>query len=122
MGKVLGQSIIPDNTRVRVRVGEGGDKPATEDSEDPVNTSGGGGEPDPVWGESLSEASLVDEETSTLEEHEPAESGQGGGLLSNTVATTNTGASNFFVIAPFTALLACPGRTLTIGVPVFSFL
>ena len=122
MGKVLDQSIIPDNTRVRVRVGEGGDKPATEDSEDPVNTSGGGGEPDPVWGESLSEASLVDEETSTPnreEEPEPAESGQGGG---NTVATTNTGASNFFVIAPLTALLACPGRTLTIGVPVFSFL
>ena len=90
---------------------------------DNFTESEGGDSETPVWGESLSEASLVDEETSTLhreEEPEPAESGQGGG---NTVATTNTGASNFFVIAPLTALLACPGRTLTtIGVTVFSFL
>ena len=104
---------------------EGGDKPATEDS---VNT--GGGEPDPVGGKSPSEASLDHGETSTVhreEEPEPAESGQGGGLPSNTVATTsargtNTRASNFFVIAPLTGLLACPGRTLTIGVPVCAFL
>ena len=49
-------------------------------------------------------------------------------LPSYTMATTssrdtNTRASNFHVmIAPLTALLACPGRTLTtIGVPVLSF-
>ena len=87
---------------------------------------------DPPGGESLSEASPDHEETSTLlreEEPEPAESGQGqgGGLPSNTVATTSvrdtdTRASNFFVLAPLTGLLACPGRALTIGVPVFSFL
>ena len=49
-------------------------------------------------------------------------------LPSYTMATTSgrntdTTASNFFVIAPLTALIACPGRTLTtIGVPVFVFL
>ena len=44
---------------------------------------------------------------------------------SDNLATTsdrdrNTRASNFDVIAPMTALLACQGRTFTIGVTVVS--